>query len=287
MNTNHLANTVSEADFERLDLYLDGVLSPQEKADFERDAAANPALQTHLDLARAVQASMARRCAPPMALHLDRLDEAVKRAETTRGTPTDNSEAAAVQAPAPAPIPIARGVPSAIAASRRGPGWRRWVGYAVAAMIGIVGVVWWSNSVPDPEARRVLTAGEVMAATMEGGFKPTFVCKDDAEFVATVKNRFGKGLLLASTETISVLGWAYSDTYAADIVSKNTLVLMAKVEGREVLMFMDRAPGEHVLKAGNVPTGYRLFTKTHCGLVLYELTPFDSPRLIEAAKVQK
>lgn len=275
MSTHDLANPISDADFERLDLYLDGAMNAAEKADFERDAAANPELRRHLDVALAVQASMARRCAPPLALHLAGLDDAVKAAEA-RGADGDE---------APAAIPISRGAASPTAA-RRGPaGWQRWVGYAVAAVIGIVGVVWWSSTVPNPEARRVLSAGEVLAASMEGGFKPAFVCKDDAEFVAVVKKRFGTGLLVASTETISVLGWAYSDTYAADIVSKNTLVLMTKVDGREVLVFMDRAPGEHTLKAGAAPEGYRLFSKTVGGLVLYELTPFETPRVLEAAKV--
>lgn len=280
MNTQNLATTISEGDFERLDRYLDGVMSAAERTEFERDAAGNPELKKHLDVALAVQASMAKRFAPPLALHIGGLDEAVKAAEAK------DSERAAV--PAPAPIPISRGVPStpqiAVAPKSRA-GWNRWIGYAVAAVIGIAGVVWWSSTVPDPEARRILSAGQVLAVSMEGGFKPAFICKDDAEFIAVVKNRFGTGLLVASTETISVLGWAYSDTYAADIVSKNTLVLMAKVDGREVLVFMDRAPGEHVLKKGDAPDGYRLFNRTVGGLVLYELTPFDSARVLDVAKV--
>lgn len=242
-----------------LELYLDGMLKGEELSAFERLLAADAMLRRHVDAHRAMTASLKSRMAPPPSIAFPALDEAAAEAE------------------APAPIPIARGSrPLPVA---------RWIGYAAAAMVGIVGVLWWSNTVPNPSARQVLTAGQVLATTMKGGFTPVFVCKDDAEFVDTVKKRFGTGLLVASTESIAVLGWAYSNTYGANIISKDTLVLMAKVDGREVLVFMDRAPGQYDLKKGDVPEGYQMFSKTVGGLVLYELTPFDTARVLEAARV--
>jgi len=255
---------LDEGPLDRLEVYLDGAMSPGEKAEFERLASSHSALRRELDAALAVHGAVRRLGTPPTTLGLDALDAAVGSGDAT--------------ADVPAPIPISRG---RVAPAKMG----RWIGYAAAAMIGVVGVVWWSSTVPDPEARRVLTAGQVLAVAHAEGFKPAFVCKDDAEFVATVKNRFGTGLLVASTESVAVLGWAYSDTYGADLVSKDTLVLMARVEGREVLVFMDRAPGERVLKPGDVPAGYRLLRKPVGGLMLYELTPFESARVIDAARI--
>ncbi len=255
---------------ESLELYLDGMLTGEKLAAFERLLAADAALRRHVEAHRAMVASLRARMAPPEAIEFPALDRAAAESE------------------APAAIPMSRGLSGAggAAGTRHAPmRIGRWVGYAAAAMIGVVGVLWWSSTVPSPSARPVLTAAEVLATTRQGGFKPVFVCKDDAEFVEVVRKRFGTGLLIASTESIAVLGWAYSDTYGSDIVSKDTLVLMARVDGREVLVFMDRAPGEHVLKQGDSPEGYRLFSKTLGGLVLYEFTPFETPRVLQEARV--
>lgn len=259
---------------DRLEHYLDGLLTGEDLRTFERELAASVELRAHVEMQRRADTAMRASLSPPTAIALPSLDAAVRAADSS--------------AP-PEPIKIT----AARAAQPRHPlHFTRWIGYAAAAVIGIAGVLWWSSTVPNPEARRVLTAMEVFRETEKTGFKPVFVCKDDAEFAATVKGRFGTPLLVAAQQGIAVLGWAYSDSYDADIITKNTLVLMARVDGKEVLVFMDRAgafdrttPRE--LGLGDRPDGRRLFKRTLDGLVLYELTPFETPRVLEAAYVPR
>lgn len=245
---------------DRLEMYLDGLLEGAALAAFEREVGVNAELRAEVEAARRVESVLRASMSPPQAIALPALDRAVESA------------------------PLKFDAAGSGGKPKRAPAWR-WAGYAAAAAIGLAAVAWYSNTVPNPSAKPVLTAMQVLEETRRTGFTPVFVCKDDAEFAATVKNRFGTAMLVAAQEGVAVLGWAYSDTYAGEIVSNNTLVLMAKVDGREVLVFMDKAPGARTLSLGERPDGYRVFKKELGGLVLYELSPFDRARVLDACYV--
>lgn len=263
---------------DQLELYLDGLLGEGPRAEFERLCASNPAMARELELARRIAGSVSRQFTPPSPMNMAVFGTAAAGAARTPASAHDTADP-----PAPIPFP-------GPARPRAGstPRWR-WAGYAVAAVLGIAAVAWWSSTVPDPAAVRRLTAMEVMASAKQSGFVPIFVCKDDEEFASTVKKRFGTPLLVAAESGLAVLGWAYSDTYAGELVTKNSLVLMARVDGQDVLVFMDRDPaltGEgNTLELGPAPAGHRLFKRTLGPLILYELTPFDHPRVLDACYI--
>ena len=243
----------------RLDRFLDGLMSPQEAAAFERELATNAELASHAELQHRVDDSLAR------------LFE-YGPAQAPR------------ELPAPEPIPF-RAQPSAPAAARPFH-WKKWSALgAIAAVLAVAAVyVNW------PSRPFTYVAPQTMYARFEKtGWNPSFRCKTDEEFVEKVKARLGQGLLIPMNTVGVVLdGWGYGDDYQGSSVSADTMVLMAHAsetpdgEKKPVLMFMDKARNARDV---SVPadSGLRVFTARKGNLVLYEVTPLCKPVLIDAA----
>jgi hypothetical protein len=148
-----------------------------------------------------------------------------------------------------------------------------------------------------------IAPSEVFERLTAHGFVPEFVCTEPAEFVKTVKDRFGTGLAMAETPPeIEILGWAYANDYEGRVIGGKTLILMARVNTRPTLVLIDRLSEDRTLSdpaalMGNwtggdisnpmsVQTSPRadgklsLFRRASGKLVLYELTPFERPELL-------
>ncbi|MBL8745797.1 MAG: hypothetical protein JNK58_05495 [Phycisphaerae bacterium] len=257
--------TANPADrpFDPLDLYLDGALHGAELEAFERRLASDPALRRVVDQHRRIEAGLKQSFEPP---------------------------AISISLPlhAATPAPAARSA-SAPRSSFKFPAISRVLLYA--AVISIVAVAaWWQLTPRSTFKAAPLTMGAVFAKLSSNGFKPEFVCTTDEKFNDTMQHRFGEGLLIASAPNIELIGWAYSDNYGQSVISKNELILMAKVDGKETLVFMDRKEHEPgFLGFGGVkeapPPGMHVFRREVGGYVLYELTSASSPTLADRAYV--
>lgn len=80
-----------------------------------------------------------------------------------------------------------------------------------------------------------------------------------------------------------MLGWAYGNDYNGRMIGPDTMVLMTRVDGSEnVVVLMDRASADRRLK---LPPGSNLslFRREVGPIVLYEITPLKSERVIPLA----
>ncbi len=109
------------------------------------------------------------------------------------------------------------------------------------------------------------------------GFKCEWECKTDREFAGTFRKRFGQGLLVGQLPAgVHTLGLSYCNT-----LSRKTVILLAKVQDKDVLVFIDR-PGQYDDLQIAANSGLHLFKRRLGQLVLCEVTPLDQPHLLDA-----
>ncbi len=238
-----------------IDRYLDGLLSAAERADFERQLKSDPALAAELDLQQRIDSSLRGRFAPPAVI------EATTAAKMNR------------------------------AASNRP--MRIGAGLAAAAAIAIAGYVAW------PTARQLLGlggrkgptpihfvqvgAGEAYRTQVDSGMKPEWVCKDDAEFAATLEKAVGESLVVAAAPGLDVIGWSYNPIEgdkSRGVFSGYTMYLLTRVEGEPVVVMIDRTAYDKPVEVDS-DSGLHVFRRQIGGAVFYEVSPLEAPKVLE------
>ncbi|HZW05691.1 MAG TPA: hypothetical protein VFF65_01100 [Phycisphaerales bacterium] len=252
MSTQYPPRASLEPVEDRLERYLDGLMAADEKAAFEAEAAASPALTAEIGAHR-------RLCAA-----LERL-----------ASPAQPTLALVGAAPASAP----------------GASVRRWVklaGIAAAIALCVSGAVWLSSRSPMPSAPRALSDRDWQAKTrglllkqyeaeVAAGFVPAEVCTTDEQFAKWTRDRFDVALkpVHGGPKPEPVLaGWS-----RAEIFSAYTGVLLARVDGRPVIVTMDNAP-DRSIPPDDAAGSPRVFRRKVGGVWMLEVTPLDEPRVI-------
>jgi len=236
--------------FEPIDAYLDGQLTANDLATFERRLAAEA------DLRAACEAQ-------------SRIDGALRRLFIAPAAP-------GILAPSNGKAKAA-----ASASPERRTTRRRWAAaLAAAAAIALFVSYWTVYRGEDSRAAaiRKLTPRDFYTLfndTVAEGFRPQWVCKDEQQFAATFKRRFHQGLALATAPGIQCDGISY----AISNLSPYTACLLMEVDGKKAMVFVDRQerdktqttrPGE------KMKLHRRVLGKT----VLYELAQGDQPRVL-------
>lgn len=227
-----------------LDRFHDGLLTGEELEAFERQVASDPALRARVEELRRIDASLRRAFEPPPV----RLPAAPVRGEWR--------------------LPISP----------------RRLALAAVVLVAVVAALWYYQTALSGGGVRRLTPGDVYQRLSRGGFHPQFVCTTDEEFNQKVKERFGQGLLIASAPNIELIGWAYSSPSVGVVLSEREWILMARVDGRQTIVVMDRAENDRRVRPGDAP-GMHMFKRRVGDMVLYELTPEPAPTLIDKAYV--
>ena len=240
---------------EQIELYLDGSLSAADRAAFEKRLESDPALAAELALQREIDAALRGRFTPPMVI------EATSAAARTRGSMS----------------------------------WpkRLGAGLAAAAAIGIAGYVAW------PTAKQLLGLGrpagptpihfvqvgpqDAYRAQVDGGLTPEWVCKDDAEFAATLEKAMGESLVVAAAPGLEVIGWSYNpiekDT-SRGVFSSYTMYLLARANGEPVVVMIDRAGYDRPVEVDSA-SGLHVYRKQIGDAVFYEVSPLDAPAVLD------
>lgn len=235
-----------------LEAYLDDLLGPTERSAFERRLERDAELRAQVDAQARVNAALRRRFHAPSAASM------LAGIERAGGRPVT----AAPRAFRPVPTLAAA---AALAVVVLG-GWQVWQVFHERGS--------------DAATRPWRSMETVYRDEIREGFQVGWECKNDEEFAFTFNYKLGQPLLLTGLPAgVQSLGLDYTNT-----ITRNTVYLLAKVNGREVLVFADRADAD---KGHALPPDSRLklFRRQVGELVLYELTPLEKPAVIEHFQV--
>ncbi len=251
---------MSAAPEQLLDQYLDGLLTSEQREAFKQTVASDSALRTQVELQSMMDATIRSIFAPPESNALGVFSKA-------------HSEHNG-RAPDQAPIPIIR--PS------KQTGRRQFLMAAAAVAIAVT-ATWRTYTFLNPP--KVFDAygpqpwrslETVYQDKIAEGFVVDWECKDDEEFARTFKRRFGQPLLLTATlpRNVVSLGLGYCNS-----ISPNTVYLLSRVDGKEVVVFIDELARDSKLPA---PKSHSLnvFRRELGKLVLYEFTPHLEPHML-------
>ena len=258
----HAAGDNGSASTSSLDAYLDGRLGGPERTAFEARLGEDPALAAGLDAQRHIDGSLRRMfIVPPFT-----------------GLPFDGHPTPAQAArPEPVHAPRAAAAVAGVAISAAlGDGARRWTTKTLlfgALVSGVVltAVSWLAyNALADRrqsfnEVYRDLAAVPAQPAGTAG-------------FESACRHSLGHQVAVTQPPAgVEVLGVG-----EAKVLSPKTVVLRARVDGQNVLLFADRAANDDGRAAARHDgCSLHLFRRQVGGVVFYELTPFDEPRLLD------
>ena len=229
-------------DRERIDRYLDGQLDAGARASFEAALARDSSLRAEVELQRRIDASLAA------GVPRGDPDAVLERARQTRARRARTRT-------------LVR------------------VGVVLGVFLAVAGALAWWLAPAAEEAPPAYKRGPprplqvIYAERVQTGFKPDWVCKDDKEFADTFKKEVGIPLAFAPTPTVGMVGLAYTTS-----LSSQTVAFLARVDGREVIVFVDTIKHDSHPKLP-ADSKLHLFRSELPGLVLYELTPLEEPHV--------
>lgn len=242
----------------RIDGYLDGQMSAAEREAFERELESDARLREMVERQGAIDGSLSRLFAPPQA---DRVVARAKAAREGSGAVQVGSRKGGARRARPRLV-------------------RRGLAAAVIAMVGVGGWLVWQTWLAPEEIEfghppwRSLTT--VYYDSIKDGFQPEWVCETDEEFEQTFAYKLRERLHLHDVpEEIQAVGLSYCNSITVD-----TVYLLARVRGTEVIVFVDRAENDGGQTLGP-ESELNLFRDRVGDLVLYELTPLDEPYVTE------
>ncbi len=240
---------------DRLEAYLDDQMAQPEREAFERTLQTDTELRAQVEFQGEIDQTLRRLFVPSPPS--EELIASLRRAASE---------------PSEAKIP-------ASAAGRKLWQMVRLVSLTTAACLVWGWVAWFYLGSSDSASRgyAVRPLAVIYQESVERGFEPLWVCEDDRQFASTFLKRQGQGLLLRPLpEGTQMVGLAYLKA-----IRGTTTTLMARVDGEPVMVFVERLDRDRTLPAPSDSSGLHLYRKELASLVLYELTPLDSPHVME------
>jgi len=176
--------------------------------------------------------------------------------------------------PAPIPLPARPPAPA-------NPWRRRFPAIAAAAVVllavGLYFAVFRGPGKPAVPDR----LGPLYRAQIAAGFVPEVVCNTREEFADWVQQYFGQRLYPdTSGKDLQLVGWNYGPA-----ISSHSGVLLARVDGREIIVVVDRSVREKSpLPPPADPTLHSFRQSMGC-VVLYEVSPLDHATILPRLSV--
>lgn len=268
-------------DESRFDAYLDGVLSEGERKAFAQSIRIDQEILELIDLQVRIDASLQRTFDPPALPRglIDRLRAAVplNGARIALPAPAITSTAeigeAALKGDRQQLPPVVLEKPSIL----RRPAVLAIVAVAAAIAWAVVGWQYFGLQQGQDEFDPRMPLADIYRLRVESGFQPAWLCDDDRQFYDTFLGRQGQGLLLAELPPDRhMVGLAYCGG-----LSHLTTAMLARVDSRPVMLFVDRLADDAPQVEPPAGSGLRLFRKQLGPLVIYEVSPFDSPTMLD------
>ena len=231
----------------RLEAYFDGLSKGEERAAIEARIASEPDLKRQAELQSQINAGLER---------LFRVEAPVN------GRLVAHLTTARRKNPLPGALPTRM--------------W--WAAAAVAAAAALawvlVGTPLDRGGIEEPLfAARPLA--DVYREAVAEGFEPYYECREADRFAETFARRQGVSLkLLPLGSGAEMLGLSYSGG-----LSRDTTAMLCRVDGKPVMVFVDRASADRPQAMDHAVNSLRVFRDQRDGLVFYEVTPLDRPRV--------
>jgi len=229
-----------------LEAYLDGLINEPDREDFEREADSERRAQVNLQT---------------------RIDESLRRLfPVNAGSEEHLQEVADAICYQPVALPL----------YRRPVAWIS--GLVAAASIAVI--ITFSSSLNAPRPQPFFSptpVAELYQKAVKNGFEPYYECRDDARFTAVFARRQGIPLqLLPMPDGSRMLGLSYPGG-----LSRNTTAMLCEVDEQPVMVFVDRLEkDQEVADRQAVPSiEWNVFRSVRDGLVFYEVSPFEVPRV--------
>ncbi len=238
----------------RLDAYLDGVMTPAQCAEFEREIESDDDLRMQIKIQKEIDQAFGRLFQPPSAERVPVVITDLRQSETyTLPTTTKRDWGA---------VPRRLAVAAALVAGVFG-GWLTWNALQPSGVSNSYGP-WRSIEV-------------VYADSVANDMEPEWTCDTESEFADSIRNHFGQAAVIPFElpDGTAALGLAYCNS-----ISKRTVYLLAEVNNEPVIVFIDRVEtdsGQTIEES----SGLNLFSRRIGRLVLYELSPLEKPALLE------
>ncbi len=245
---------------DRFEDYLDGLLSAPERAAFAEAMRADPTRLRDAELQSRIDGALGRLFAvetPPM----EQLAAAVAGGAA--------SGARSGTGPTVGLPPVSAKTPRGARAYWAGAGI-----VAAALMAGVLASLLWRSPASEGPLFAARPLVDVYRDAVASGFEPTYECHEPERFAATFQTRQGQPLkLLAMPSDARMLGLGYTGG-----LSRTTTAMLCYVDGRPVMVFVDRAANDRREIAETPGEGLHVFRAERDGLVFYEVTPLETPR---------
>jgi hypothetical protein len=235
-----------------LDLYCDGLLTGAELRAFEEQMSRDPQLRAQVEAQHRIDASMRRTLIAPAVVNFPQL-----------------------AAPPKSPLPYS----PILLRIRRSP----WIAIAAVLIIGVsVWRVWDTYYAQHTEeiaypGSPPRTMDTIYKVEKDRGFVPMWVCRNDKEFATTFWKNLGSALTFRNPPAnVASLGLSYGNVVD---LSPKCVYMLFKIDGREVIVFIDRKANDHTPKL--TTPGLNLFRRETGEFVLYEMTPLDRPMVYD------
>lgn len=236
--------------------YVEGQMSADQRAAFEKTLAESPELRVQLDLMRRADESIAHSFAAPGFVKIDFNAARATAAMQSRATSS----------------PLKR--------------WGGLIGVAIAAALLVVAAL--QLPMFSGKAREVLTLSGLYDRQVKNGFQPTFVCNNDAEFVDYTQKSFGLPLLAQGDSSVQIVGWTYDTAQGYNDLglSDKAQIVLARVENQPVLLLMDKGEAKGPKIDKNARGRLQVFERNVGGVDVFEITPLSKPMVLDKFKVQ-
>lgn len=263
---------------DRLEAYLDGLLDDAQAAAFARSLQEDPALARQAALQARIDGALGRLFGVESPSH-DAVTAALASAlGKLDARPSDVETRPEMATPAAAPSTrAARRADQRDGANAKRLTWAAAVLAAAAAIGGVLAAFPWGGAQRNTPLFAARPLAEIYRDAVTHGFEPTYECKDAERFAATFSERQGQPLqLLEMPPGTRMLGLAYVGG-----LSRQTTAMLCRVEGKPVMVFVDRAEADQQIAPDNSDAQLHVFREARDGLVYYEVTPLDKPRVVD------
>ena len=269
-----MKDAINDHDVDALNRYLDDLMDAEQRAAFEQRLTEDGSLAELYRQHQHVVGQLGNAFSPD--------DVAARHAVAAiMGRIDAGDEDATADDVEPGIVPEDHGAESGedpyapIAAVGRTPWWRQ--ALAVAACIAVVTTVLFAGQRLSPFAPPAApNSTELYVQLVDNGFAAPSSCSPE-RFTVEMQKQTGQPLLLAALNPgIDLLGWSYPDFYGQPVIADDELVLMARVEGRPVMVLL-HADAASIPK--NRP-GVFVHHRRLGNLEGYEVGPFETPQII-------